>query len=822
MSADEAKKRHAEIVKMIRKYDRAYDKGHPIVTDYEYDLLEREVLDLEAKYPDLSTPESPSKQLRAEPLARFKRREHLVPMLSLDKIQAAVHPTKDEEPDDEKRKQEQDKNTFDEFKRFDSSLRKQLGKPVIDYVIEPKVDGVSISVHYRHGKLDLAMTRGDGKAGDDITENIRRIGAIPKELKLHPPPPLIEVRGEVYISQADFDSLNSKVEAGGEEPFPNARNAAAGTLKQLDPELVAQRPLSAVFYAVGACEGISFETHAEVLESLKKFGLPTQALWWRRSSVEGVLTCYMSEIVMNYDEKHDLRTELPYDIDGIVIKVNSLRDWSRIPPKAKAPGYAIVHKPIPWILPAETVLTKITVQVGRTGVLTPVAELEPVFVQGSTISRATLHNEDEIHRKDIRIGDTVIIRKAGMVIPEVVEVVKSKRPPSAVPFDFSKYVGDKCPACGSTIAKEAVSVGGKKEVAWRCQNVAGCPAQKTRRIEFFAQRKSLDIESLGGAVAEKLVERNMVKEPLDLFKLTTEMLASLNLGTDEAPRMFGEKNAIKVIKALEGARKLSLGRWLHALGIPNVGENIALQLARLHNDFRDLSTSKLLRLIAEKKQDADLLQQELKSRLSQNPLLKAEAEKLRDNIKSDISSLETELQAIDTAIESKETSDERRKQLQKQRNSFRSKLKTRKKRITTAGLSEEIGPVVAKSVLGFFDSPRGKMTLDRMDQLGIDPKGELGEPAPQGSVQLAGQTFVLTGTLKSMDRDEAAEEIRKRGGSVTNSASKNTSFLVVGENAGVTKSEQAKSLGVKELSEKQFLAMLDIDKVPAEKQEDLI
>ena len=822
MTLEKAKARHAELVKKIRKYDRAYDKGHPLITDYEYDLLEQELLHLEKEYPRLGTPDSPTKQLRSEPLERFKRRDHLVPMLSLDKIQAAAHPTKEEEPDDEKRKQQQDENTIEEFKKFDASIRKQLAKPVIEYVIEPKVDGVSISVHYRHGKLELGMTRGTGKSGDDITENIRRIAAIPKELKLSPAPPLIEVRGEVYISKEDFDSLNSKVEAEGEEPFPNARNAAAGTLKQLDPELVAQRPLSAVFYAVGASEGINFETHAEVLDSLKKFGLPTQTHWWRRSGVEEVLNCYTEEIIANYNEKHDLRTKLPYDIDGIVIKVNNISDWTRIPTKAKSPGYAIVHKPIPWILPAETILRKITIQVGRTGVLTPVAELDPVFVQGSTISRATLHNEDEIHRKDIRIGDSVIIRKAGMVIPEVVEVVKSKRLPSAVPFDFSKHVGDKCPACGGPIAKEAISVGGKKEVAWRCQNVAGCPAQKTRRVEFFAQRKSLDIESLGGVVAEKLIERSVIKEPLDLFELTTEILANLNLGSDEAPRMFGEKNASKVIKALERAKTLPLGRWLHALGIPNVGENIALQLARLHRDFRDLATSKLLRFIAEKKQDTLLLREELKSRLTQNPTLNAEAEKTRERIKSDITSLENELSSIETALKAEDVSDEPRKKLQKQQNSLRGKLKTRKKRILTAGLSEEIGPVVAKSLLDFFDSPRGQSTLERMDQLGIDPKGELGNLKSHGSTLLSGQNFVLTGTLTLMAREEAAQEIRNRGGNVTNAVSKNTTFLIVGENAGATKSDQAKSLGVKELNEKQFFAMIGIEKAPAEKQKELL
>ncbi len=342
------------------------------------------------------------------------------------------------------------------MKRPDVTIRKHLGRDKVEYVIEPKVDGVSIGVHYRHGKLALGVTRGDGQTGDDITVNLRTVRAIPLELNLKNPPPLLEVRGEAYMTIDEFEKLNKKLEAAGEKTLPNARNATAGTLKQLDPRLVAQRPVRAVFYATGACEGIKFETHAEMLEALGKFGLPTQKLWWLCKDMEEVIATYRKKVVAGYDEARDLRKQLPYEIDGIVIKVNRIADWARIPAKTRAPGYAIVHKPIPWITPAETVLKAITVQVGRTGVLTPVAELEPVFVQGSTISRATLHNEDEIRRKDIRIGDTVVIRKAGMVIPEVFEVVKTKRPPGAKEFDLFKHIGGKCPACGGAIAKDKI------------------------------------------------------------------------------------------------------------------------------------------------------------------------------------------------------------------------------------------------------------------------------------------------------------------------------------------------------------------------------
>src|SRR5450755_1862935 len=477
-----ARERHAQLADEIRRHDRAYYvEGRQIITDREYDQLFKELQELEKNSPDLITPESPTQRVGGAPSEKFARVKHLVPMLSLDKVQASDFPTKDEEPDRDKRNRAQDENTLAELRAFDATIRKHLGRDKVQYIIEPKVDGVSISVHYRHGKLALGVTRGDGTEGDDITTNLKTVRGIPLELssgtgilpvqstlsgKSHRKehehdrqdacPTLLEVRGEAYMAIKEFDAVNAKLAAEGEKPFPNARNATAGTLKQLDPRLVAQRPIRAVFYAVGKVDGIEFKTHSEMLEALAKFGLPTQKLWWVCDGIEEVLKIYTDKVVAHYNEDLDLRRQLPYEIDGLVLKVNPLADWKKIPGRSRSPGYAIVHKPVPWITPAETVLKTITVQVGRTGVLTPVAELEPVFVQGSTVARATLHNEDEIRRKDLRIGDTVVIRKAGMVIPEIFEVVKTKRPPGAKEFDLFKHVGGKCPACGEPISKDNV------------------------------------------------------------------------------------------------------------------------------------------------------------------------------------------------------------------------------------------------------------------------------------------------------------------------------------------------------------------------------
>ena len=775
MTPAEAHKRHAELSGEIRRHDRAYYvEGRQLITDHEYDQLFKELQELENQFPELVTPESPTQRVGGAPTGKFARVKHLVPMLSLDKVQASDSPTKDEEPDRDRRNRAQDENTLTELRAFDTTIRKHLGRDKVQYIIEPKVDGVSLGVHYRHGKLALGVTRGDGTEGDDITANLKTVRGIPLELNSKNPPALLEVRGEAYIAIKDFDALNAKFAAAGEKAFPNARNATAGTLKQLDPKLVAQRPIRAVFYAVGAVDGIAFNKHSEMLEALARFGLPTQKLWWVCDGIEEVLKVYREEIVAQYDEEKDLRRQLPYEIDGIVLKVNTLADWARIPGRSRAPGYAIVHKPVPWITPAETVLKAITVQVGRTGVLTPVAELEPVFVQGSTVARATLHNEDEIRRKDIRIGDTVVVRKAGMVIPEIFEVVKTKRPPGAPEFDLFKHVGGQCPACGGPIAKEKMSGGETDEVAWRCQNIAGCPAQLTRRVEYFAQRKALDLESLGGIVAEKLVERGLVKEPLDLFDLKLEVLGKLNLGTDDEPRTFGEKNATKILDALQRAKTAPLSRWIHALAIADVGEATAKQLAATHESLDALVGSEVLRDIRDlgaKESERT----EISPRSRKNPP-KDEAEKTARQQRDE--ALKAEIAAIESRLE-------------------------------TGGLKArlmEVGPVAAASVLDFFASTAGKKVLARIRELNIKSVSEKTAIAATAAGVFAGKTFVLTGTLPTLTREEATAKIEAAGGKVTGSVSKKTDFVLAGADAG-SKLTKAQELGVRILDEAEFLKL---------------
>ncbi len=798
MQREQAKTRHAQLVEEIRRHDHAYYvEGRQLITDYEYDQLFKELQELEKNFPDLVTPESPTQRVGGAPSESFARVKHLVPMLSLDKVEASNHPTKDEEPDREKRNRAQDENTLAELRAWDATIRKQLGRDRVEYVLEPKVDGVSISVHYRHGKLALGVTRGDGAEGDDITINLKTVRAIPLELNLEHPPALLEARGEAYMAKKEFEAINARLAAAGEKTFPNARNASAGTLKQLDPRLVAQRPIRAVFYAAGAIDGIEFKKHSEMLEALARFGLPTQKRWWVCDGIEEVLKIYTDKVVAHYDEDRDLRRQLPYEIDGIVLKVNLLADWPRIPGRARAPGYAIVHKPVPWITPAETVLKAITVQVGRTGVLTPVAELEPVFVQGSTISRATLHNEDEIRRKDIRIGDTVVIRKAGMVIPEIFEVVKTKRPPGAKEFDLFKHVGGKCPACGGPIAKGKVGQASRlsqtsknemnldgdrrdacpteEEVAWRCQNIAGCPAQLTRRVEYFAQRKALDIESLGGIVAEKLVERGLVKEPLDLFDLKLEQLGKLNLGTDDEPRVFGEKNATKVLEALQRAKTAPLSRWIQALAINDVGEATAKQLAATHESLEALAHSEVLRDIRDLGAK-ETERAEISPRSRKNPP-KTEAEKAAREQRD--AALKLEIAEIESRLDA---------------GGLKAKL-------------VEVGPVAAASVLDYFASPAGEKVLTRIRELKIKPEAEVVKAAAAStSGMFAGKTFVLTGTLPTLTREEATAKIEALGGKVSGSVSKKTEFVLAGEDAG-SKLDKAQKLGVKIIDEKEFLKL---------------
>jgi DNA ligase (NAD+) len=719
MAKDEAQaaKRMEQLRDEIRRHDRLYyEEAAPIVSDREYDRLYKKLVDLEGQFPDLITPESPTQRVGGKPLKAFEQVSHLIPMLSLD-------------------------NTYseEEVKNFYARIQRLLPNEKIPVVIEPKVDGVAVSLIYENGRLRQAATRGDGTVGDDITQNIRTIRSVPDRLR-GAAPKLLEARGEVYMDKHGFGKLNDERRKAGLPLFANPRNAAAGSLKQLDPAIVAKRPLGVVLYGTGATEGVDVDVHSEIFPLLKKLGLPATERWWIAKSVE--------EILDAIHELDGIRHKFAYQTDGAVVKVDSFAQRERLGFTAKSPRWAIAYKYEAERV--ETRLNDIVIQVGRTGILTPVAMLEPVLVSGSTVGRATLHNEDEIKRKDIRIGDTVVIEKAGEVIPAVVEVVKSKRPRDAKPFDFAKHIHGKCPVCGSPIRRDP------QFVAWRCENLQ-CPAQTTRRVEFFAARSALDIESVGGIVADKLVESGLVREPLDLFELKMEQLAKLNLGTDEEPRIFGEKNATKAIRAIEQARTLPLSRWLFALAIPDVGRTTATQLAHFHETIEDVANSPLLN---------DVLQYHEKR-------------------------------------EEKEDAKEIADRLIRAGFAKPSKSKAQKGR----GITTEVGPVVAQSVLDFFTSEAGKKTLRRIKELGIHPKAEKVSAKKSAELPLAGKTFVLTGTLPSMTREEATEKIEALGAHVTGSVSKKTDYVLAGAEPG-SKFDKAKELGVRIIDESEFRKML--------------
>jgi DNA ligase (NAD+) len=720
MTEAEARARIEALRRDITEHNRRYyEEAAPTISDREYDQLYKELVDLETRFPELVTPNSPTQRVGGKPLLAFAQIQHRVPMLSLD-------------------------NTYseEEVVNFYKRIMRLLPGEKIPVVIEPKVDGVAVSVLYENGKLKYAATRGDGSVGDEITQNIRTIKSVPHQLR-GAAPKVFEVRGEAYLDKAGFEKLNKEREAAGLPLFANPRNAAAGSLKHLDPSIAAKRPLGMIFYGTGAIEGAEVDRHSKIFPLFKKLGLSTHAHWSLADSVDQIL-----KAIHDLDE---IRRGFPYETDGAVIKVDALAQRERLGFTAKSPRWAIAYK-----YAAERVETKlldIKVQVGRTGILTPVAVLEPVLVSGSKVSRATLHNEDEIKRKDIRIGDTVVIEKAGEVIPAVVEAVQSKRPRNAKTFDFFEHIHGKCPVCGGEVRRDP------QFVAWRCENIL-CPAQTTRRVEFFGARGALDIESVGGIVADKLVERGLVHEPLDLFELNIEQLAKLNLGADEAPRVFGEKNASKAIQAIERAKTAPLSRWLYSLAIPDVGKTTATDLARFHETIDDVASSQLLRDVVSYR--------------------RRKSDKSRDGGTKEIA---------DRLIKSGFAEPSKSK-MDKQR-----------------GIVTQVGPVVAQSVLDFFASSAGKKILQRMKQLGIEPKNEKVSTKQMARLPLAGKTFVLTGTLPSMTRDEASAKIEALGGHVSGSVSKKTDYVLAGGEAG-SKLEKAKQLGVKIIGEKEFRTML--------------
>jgi DNA ligase (NAD+) len=686
-----------------------YVEARPEISDRDYDRLYRELVDLEAQHPALVTPDSPTQRVGGEPLKEFKNVRHLQPMMSLDNTY-----------------------NFEELREFDARVRKLLPGEPVEYVLEPKIDGCSISVRYEHGQLTVGATRGDGTTGDDITANLKTIKAIP--LKLAGSPPLLEVRGEAYLPVAGFQKLNAERVAAGEEAFANPRNATAGSLKQLDSRVVAKRPLAAVFYAVGATEGISFASQQEALEKFKALGLPTPQFWWVCAGIE--------EVIERTSDFQRRVGELPYEIDGAVVKVNSFAQWRRLGTTAKAPRYAIAYKYSHE--QAQTRLKAITVQVGRTGVLTPVAELEPVFLAGSTIARATLHNEEEIRIKDIRIGDTVTVEKAGEVIPAVVGIVREKRSAGTKAFDLFQHVDGICPACGGPIQRDPEFLVAKcsnkdckfeikepdfdrsykgepcpqcgsivkreaKHVDWICENIA-CPAQLKRSLEHFAMRHAMDIEGVGEVLINQLVEKKLVADIADLYSLTVEQLADLE--------RMGEKSAANVVAAVAGSRQRELWRLIHGLGILHVGEGAARKLA---DHFQTLE----------------------------------------------------KLAAADAA---------------------------------TIEQVPDCGPVMAQSIADFFANPRNRAVLAKLHAAGIRPvPPERRAAAPAGF--FAGKTVVITGTLQRWTREQAQELLRQAGAVVTDSVSKKTGYLVVGADAG-SKLAKAQKLGVPILNEDDLVASL--------------
>ncbi|HRT30357.1 MAG TPA: NAD-dependent DNA ligase LigA [Kiritimatiellia bacterium] len=728
-----------ELRETIRRHDRLYYvEARPEIGDADYDALYRELEALERAHPEWITPDSPTQRVGGAPLAAFRQVRHNPPMMSLDKT-----------------------HSRDDLLDFDTFLRRQLPDEVWDYVVEPKVDGVAFSLLYEDGVLTRAATRGNGEVGDDITANVKTIRSIP--LRLADAPPLLEVRGEVYMSRDGFAELNQREEEAGREPFMNPRNAAAGSLKQLDPREVARRPLDALLYATGAIKGAVFPSHSGLLQRLADWGFRTPP--WLRLCVD------IQAVLTAIDELEALRHTFPFEIDGAVVKVNRRELYERLGSTAKSPRWARAFKYEPER--AETRIWQITVQVGRTGVLTPVAELDPVLLAGSEIARATLHNADEIARKDIRIGDRVWVVKAGDVIPAIESVLTEKRTGEERVFTMPAT----CPECGSPVVRR------EDEVAHRCVNPA-CPAQRVGRLEHFASRDALDIRAIGGKVAEALVAQELVRDPLDLFSLTLPQLEAFRIG-DEASgtRRFG-KNAQTALDALDAARTLPLDRWLFATGIPGIGVTVAEQIAAAHARFSDLDASPILQAVVR--------------------LAELYAEAAAVNPRSTLN---------------RPQNDEERDERQARFNRLCGEIGVTGDELVAAGVatktpgstlpplySSVIKTEAARSVLAYFASDYGQRYLARLRELGIDPQAKARLPVP-ADAPLAGVTFVLTGTL-SQPRAQIAERIKAAGGIVQDAVTKQTRYLVAGGNVGATKTNKARALGTTVIDEAGLLALL--------------
>lgn len=734
MTPAEAKTKIAQLRVEVARHDELYHRNaQQEISDFEYDVLKRGLADLEAQFPEFASADSPTQRVGDDRAQGFKEIAHRQKMLSLD-------------------------NTYNEaeLRAFHARLVKLIETDEVRYTVEPKIDGLAVSLTYEDGKLVRAVTRGKGDRGDDITRNLLTIPetVLPRTLA-GVAPRIVEIRGEIYMTQAEFERLNAERAAAGEELYANPRNTAAGTVKQLDTAEVAKRRLSIVLYSLGYCEPEVVRTQTELQEKIRAWGLPAVEKFW---TVRGI-----DEAWAAIGELDGLRRSFAYGTDGAVVKLDDIAQQRIAGATDKSPRWAIAYKYKPDT--ARTRLKSITIQVGKTGILSPVAELEPVFLSLSTIARATLHNEEEIRRKDIRVGDLVEIERAGEVIPAVLRSFPEERVAGASEFDLFAAVGGKCPVCGGKIAKVEVDTESGVGAAWKCQNY-DCRAQRTGRLGFFCSRRALAIDGLGDTVAAKLVELDLVRDQPDLYDISLETLATLNLGTAEEPRVFGEKNATKLVAAREAARALPLEKWLYALSVPDVGESTARELGKRHRSFAELTDSALLKAVLRKAALED--EKETQSPNSKKNPAKDEAEKERRKARR--VEIDAELATLNDGM--------------------------------LAGVPSDIGPAVARSTLDFFASEPGQRLLAKLKKLGIDPQGTVLEAGV-----FTGKTFVLTGTLPTLKREEAEQKILVAGGKVSGSVSKKTSYVLAGAEAG-SKLEKAQSLGVPIIDEAAFLQLL--------------
>lgn len=666
------KKRLDELRAEINDHNyRYYVLDAPVISDAQYDKLLRELQQLEQQHPDLITPDSPTQRVGAAPAREFGEVRHKVPMTSMD-------------------------NAFDadEARDWDERVRKGLATDkAVHYTAEPKFDGTSISLRYEDGVLVQAGTRGDGASGEDVTQNVRTIRTVPLKLHGRGWPKVLEVRGEIVIPKKEFEKLNAEQLKQGSKVFANPRNAAAGSLRQLDPRITASRPLRFFPWGLGEVSGGKVpEQYSGVIEKLHDWGFRVTDLFRRLRGAEDCLAYY--------EEIGTKRKRLPFEIDGVVYKVDDFAARERLGFTARAPRWAIAHK---FAAQEEnTVVEDILASVGRTGVITPVAVLKPVHVSGVTVTHATLHNMDELERKDVRIGDTVIVRRAGDVIPEVVAVIKEKRPNNTRKWHMPK----KCPQCSSEVVRE------EGEAAHRCIGGLYCPAQRMGALLHFASRRAMDIEGLGDKLAELLVKSGLAETVADLYHLKNKKQALVDL------ERMGEKSAQNLIDQIERSKNATLPRLLHALGIPQVGEATALALAQ---HFGSLDA-----------------------------VMDADAETLQE----------------------------------------------------VSG----IGPNVAEEVHGFFHQKHNREVIKALRKAGVEPPRIV---VSRTALPLAGKTFVLTGTLNSMSRDEAKEKLIELGAKVAGSVSKKTDYVVMGDDPG-SKAIKARELGVTMLVEKEFLKLIGV------------